>query len=153
MSDLWLVWRMKQGQFYALLTRLERLGMLSSFKGEAETGRPPRKMYRLTPAGVDAFEQWLTTPVARGRQFRLDLLVKLYFAQKQGGTNVDALLNEQQKACSEWLEESDAAEQLAAQPYRRLVHQYRAGQIRAMLSWIDACRKELLATPNVNSPL
>ncbi len=152
-SDLWLVWRMKQGQFYALLTRLERLGMLSSFKSKEETGRPPRKMYRLTSAGMAAFEQWVTTPVARGRQFRLDLLVKLYFAQQQGTENIDALLNEQQKACSDWLEESDTAERKASQPYRRLVHQYRAGQIRAMLSWIESCRKELLASPSINPPV
>lgn len=150
-SDLWLVWRMKQSQFYALLVKLEANGMLTSFKDEQEAGRPPRKMYQLTPAGRNTFESWITTPVTRGRQFRLDLLVKLFFAQKRGHDHVDTLLTAQQASCSQWLDAScDAAQDKA--PYRRLVHQYRVGQIEAMLVWIDACRKELITAPRLNTP-
>ncbi|MEM8484425.1 MAG: PadR family transcriptional regulator [Bacteroidota bacterium] len=149
-SDLWLVWRMKQSQFYALLARLASHGLLTSFKGEAEPGRPPRKMYQLTDAGRAAFEDWLKAPVQRGRQFRLDLLVKLFFAQKQGAQGVSTLLNMQQKTCNRWLQECTHAARDAAQPYQRLVHKYRTGQIEAMLLWIDACREELVSAASIN---
>lgn len=45
------------GSIYPLLGRLERDGLLDSFR-EASNGGPPRKYYRLTSAGVAALELW-----------------------------------------------------------------------------------------------
>ena len=143
-NGLWLVWRMKQSQLYALLSRLEANGFLASFKGEAEAGRPPRKMYQLTSSGKQAFHQWLIAPTNRGRQFRLDLLIKLFFAQREGQAVLEKLLDAQRNACLSWLQDAQAHELGEAEPYRRLVHRYRAGQIRAMLAWLDACQDEII---------
>ena len=144
-NGIWLVWRMKQSQLYALLSKLEEQGYLSSFKQEAHSGRPPRKMYSLTKAGKDAFDNWLTSPVGRGRQFRLDLLVKLFFAQQAGEAALSHLLQIQQKACEQWLTETNTLEQEQDETYTRLVYRYRTGQIKAMLDWLRECRETLTA--------
>lgn len=146
-DGLWLVWRMKQSQLYALLSRLEEEGKLVS-ELEPQAGRPPRRMYRLTPEGRAAYRRWLKTPVDRGRQFRLDLLVKLFFARRQGIEAVEALLDAQRMLCREWLGELqiEEAELREGAAYQRVVHQYRSGQIQAMLGWIDSCRAELVST-------
>jgi DNA-binding PadR family transcriptional regulator len=149
-EGLWQVWRMKQSQLYALLNRLEEQGYLA-FSREAEGSRPPRKMYRMTPSGREAYASWVRAPVERGRQFRLDLWIKLFFAHREGGAVVTELLDAQQAACLDWqreLEEKGVSRE-DAEPYRRVVHQYRAGQVQAMLDWLDSSRNEL-TRPIVN---
>ena len=36
----------------------------------------------LTPDGLAAFDRWVASPVAHGRDFRLEFLAKLYFAMQ-----------------------------------------------------------------------
>jgi DNA-binding PadR family transcriptional regulator len=45
---------LKSGTLYPLLIRLEARGLLETRWEQAEAGRPPRHMYRLTPNGADA---------------------------------------------------------------------------------------------------
>ncbi len=146
-NDMWLIWRMKQSQLYAILTRFEEKGLLSSFREESIQGRPPRKMYQLTKRGIAAFASWLTLPVERGRQFRLDLLIKLFFAQRDGKETLTKLLRAQKATCVRWLEDAALSEQQEKEPFGQLVHRYRSGQIQAMLNWLDECQETLVASP------
>jgi PadR family transcriptional regulator AphA len=82
------VWRIKQSQLSARLARLEEAGFLASTV-ETQDTRPPRKVLHLTPVGEAAFKSWLITPVQHGRDFRLDSLAKLFFANRDPG---DALV-------------------------------------------------------------
>ena len=143
-GGLWLVWRMKQSQLYALLARLEDQDLLSSFKGEAESGRPPRKMYQLTSSGREVYQRWVKSPVERGRQFRMDLLIKFFFARREGRTVLELLLDAQRSACRSWLNDALSHQASESEAYRRLVHSYRAGQISAMLEWLDTCQDEFM---------
>lgn len=139
-QGLWLVWRMKQSQLYALLARLEEQGCLTSDL-EPQEGRPPRKMYRLTPTGQEVFQAWVQAPVDRGRQVRVNLLTKLFFACREGPIVAQRLLDAQRALCQQWL---DALQEAAAEDasFQRLVHQYRAGQVRAMIDWLHTCQDE-----------
>jgi DNA-binding PadR family transcriptional regulator len=144
-DGLWAIWRMKQSQLYALLSKLEDRGYLQATT-EPQEGRPPRKVYALTQQGDAAFDQWLCEPVARGRQFRMDFMAKLYFARREGPAVVRALIERQRKACHAWVEHltagsGDQAEAL----FPRLVRSYRIGQIRAMLDWLNECEEEVLS--------
>lgn len=137
---LGLVWRVKQGHLYALLARLEEAGSVGSTT-QIQMNRPPRKVLHLTEAGRAAFDRWLTEPVAHGRDFRLEFLAKLYFATREGGTTAGALIERQREACEGWLgtlrEHISAAP--ADRPFDRLVLQFRASQIEAILTWLNDC--------------
>jgi PadR family transcriptional regulator PadR len=45
------------GSIYPLLARLQKDGLVETFHRESRGG-PPRKYYRITPAGKHRFEQW-----------------------------------------------------------------------------------------------
>lgn len=142
--ELGRVWHLKQSHLYAILDRLEATGYVATTI-EPQDSRPPRKITSLTALGQEAFERWLTAPVAHGRDFRLEFLAKLYFAARRGPGAVAALAERQRGACHDWLKDLDA--QLAAippdRPYDRLVLDFRIRQITAILSWLDVCQAML----------
>ncbi len=147
-EGLGLVWRLKQSQVYALLGRLESRGYVTSTL-EANPPRPPRKVFSLTAEGQAAFGEWLSHPVEHGREFRVTFLAKLYFAQREGPEAVRTLLDGQEAACAAWLARQRAQMEglRERQPYEWLVRSFRAGQIQAMLAWIETCRAVLLGGP------
>ncbi len=145
-DGLWLVWRLKRSQLYALLARLEDEALIAATR-EPQAEAPPRKVYRLTEAGRDAFQQWMERPVPRGRRLRMEFLAKLYFARYEEPATAERLVARQRAACRRWLkEQEDEATALPdAQRFKRLVHGFRTGQIRAMLDWLGACEDALPA--------
>ncbi|MBX3013765.1 MAG: helix-turn-helix transcriptional regulator [Caldilineaceae bacterium] len=143
-QGLWQVWRMKQSQLYALLTKLEDEGYLATTL-QPQDARPPRKIYSLTAAGLAAFEAWLATPVSHGRQMRLEFLAKLYFAYRQGPAVVAPLLAAQIKQCQGWLEEqpTQATPPTALDPFASAVQHFRITQIESFLTWLITCQQAL----------
>ncbi|MGZ3664387.1 MAG: PadR family transcriptional regulator [Ktedonobacterales bacterium] len=141
---LGLVWHLKQSHLYALLARLEEDGFIAGTT-EPQGMRPPKRVLRLTPSGQAAFEEWVTTPVAHGRDFRLEFLAKLFFALEASPQEAAALIARQRAACPEWLDELDAQEgsMETERPYNWLVVQFRRSQIEAILGWLDTCAATL----------
>jgi DNA-binding PadR family transcriptional regulator len=141
------VWHIKQSYLYALLTRLENEGLIAMITLQVQDFRPPRKVYALTSSGEKAFLDWVQTPVAHGRDVRLNFLVKLFFARREGAEAVTYLLERQRIACQGWLiEQEETANELdKTQAYEWLVCQFRIGQLRAMLDWLDVCEQTLAA--------
>jgi len=134
------VWRLKLGQLYALLHKLEEAGYVSVTL-EAQASRPPRKVFQLTPSGEAAFMAWAQSPVTHPRALRLEFLVKLYFARRQGSEAAARLVAVQRARVQEWRLDMDrqAARASSERAYGRLVYQFRQGQIEAMLAWLDQC--------------
>lgn len=145
-ADLGEVWHVKQGQLYALLIRLEEAGLIEA-ELEPQEARPPRKVFHLTTMGETAFLAWVESPVAHGRQLRLEFLAKLFFARREGLAVARRLIARQQEQCLTW--ETAVREQMAdvagERPYRYLVFAFRAGQIRAMQEWLTLCAQMLVA--------
>lgn len=139
------IWQLKQSHLYALLARLEEDGLIAGVT-EPQGARPPRRMLALTDAGVATYTAWVTSPVRHGRDFRLEFLAKLACAAREGSATIAALISGQRDTCAEWLSALHA--RIAAlpdqQPYERLVLEFRAGQITAILAWLDHCQRELL---------
>ena len=140
------VWYLKQAQLYALLGKLEGDGYVTSTLQPQET-RPARRVFCLTPSGEAAFQAWLFSPVSRPRHMRQEFQAKLYFAQQQGSQACARLIDAQRQACRQWLADQNtfADHEDAADAYAWLVDQYRAGQIQAMLDWLDVCQRRLCA--------
>lgn len=145
-QGLWQVWRMKQSQLYALLTKLEDEEYLVTTL-QPQEARPPRKVYSLTATGRATFEQWLATPVTHGRQMRLEFLAKLYFAYRQGPVVVAPLLQQQVLTCRQWLAELQEQRNsaVAADPFAQVVYHFRVTQIEAFLTWLLICQEALPA--------
>lgn len=137
---LGLVWRLKQSHLYALLARLEEEGYLTSAVRPQEA-RPPRKLFRLTRTGSSAFLDWIQAPVPHGRDLRLDFLTKYYFAERAGPKYTARLFKRQRLACRDWLRaQQKLVDAVGPAPtFERQVHQFRIGQIEAMLAWLDLC--------------
>ncbi|WP_354702403.1 PadR family transcriptional regulator [Paraconexibacter sp. AEG42_29] len=47
-----------EGSIYPVLGRLERAGLVHTFRRESESGGPPRKYYVLSPDGETALDSW-----------------------------------------------------------------------------------------------
>ncbi len=147
-QELGRVWRLKQSHLYALLARLEEEGYIATTT-EPQGTRPPRKVMSLTPEGRAAFDRWLLSPVAHGRDFRLEFLAKLYFAHQSGPATVAELIAQQRHECERWL--VDLHRQAEALPPERrydwLVLQFRISQIAAIRTWLETCAATLGPLP------
>jgi len=143
-ARLGLVWRLKQSRLYALLTRLEERGYID-YTMEFQDSRPPRKVYALTPEGEVALDAWLHAPVEHGRDFRLEFLAKLYFAQKEGEATLRDLFETQRGLCQQWLaQQQEALDALEPGAFEWLVYRFRLGQVQAIVEWLDVSEAALL---------
>jgi len=144
------VWQIKLSQLYALLGKLEDAGYITATT-EPQENKPPRKLFHLTKEGESAFLVWRQRPVRHGRSLRLEFLVKLYFARFEGAERTAQLLAAQRKQCRDWLETEQEivnTEEANGRRYGRLVHQFRLGQIQAMLDWLDHCEEAIEGNPH-----
>lgn len=130
------IWRLKQSQLYALLSKLEQAGYIRGEVEPQEAARPPRRMYSLTTNGKAAFQSWLRSPVNAHHQMRQEFMAKLYFARLEGKKQVQDLINAQRAACQKWLE-AISAEKAEPASFKWFLRQYRTGQIKADLTWLE----------------
>lgn len=139
--ELGLVWNIKQSMLYALLTRLEQEDYLSSTL-EAQDKRPARKMLHITEQGIHAFDHWVSSPVKHGRDFRMEFLAKLYFANQTGSSQAQHLIEQQQAASNARLHELNrqASELSDHHSYDWLVLRFRITQLEAIMEWLEECR-------------
>jgi DNA-binding PadR family transcriptional regulator len=70
-------WGASYGQIYPELKRLERAGLVSS--EPSPRGARKRTVYRLTPAGEQAVEAWLTDRESWIFEYRDEWLLRLFF--------------------------------------------------------------------------
>jgi PadR family transcriptional regulator AphA len=146
-AGLWAIWRMKQSQLYALLDRLEEEGYVTATL-KPQQSRPARRVFRLNKAGRDIFLKWVQLPVKHGREIRLDFLAKFYFARREGAKTATTLISNQREACQDWLAEQRLiAKAQAAASDEWLISQFRIGQIKATLGWLDQCESLVRAGP------
>jgi PadR family transcriptional regulator AphA len=131
--------RLEQAMLYKHLKKLAKLGWLT-MTTEDQAPRPPRQVCHLTSAGAAELQRWLTEPVVRTREIRLEFLVKLYFALHLDPALASRLASEQRAVVIQLAE--SLAEQLVRLPaddavFRRLVLQLRLDQTHAAANWLE----------------
>lgn len=146
-AGLWLVWRIKLSQLYALLTKLEKTGYISATL-QPQENRPPRKVFALTERGDAAYHAWVQSPVLHGRMMRQEFLAKLFFALREGQAVARQLITRQRAESRQWLAEyAPRSHDFSDQPnFATLVNQFRSHQIEAVLAWLDQCEEMIAAT-------
>lgn len=135
------VWHIGLSQLYAQLRQLEQAGLIVAHT-EAQPTRPPRKVYSLTSEGRAAFLEWLRQPTPYLRHMRMELLARIYFFQSLSLPGLEELVAAQKAVCRQ---QADHYARLAAgaQGFRRLVLEFRRGQLEAVIPWLDRCCQTL----------
>ncbi len=134
-ADLGAVWRLGMSQMYALLKEYETRGWIKTIT-TAQTGRPARKLLKLTPQGQRAFDAWMKQSARGLREFRVDFFARLYFARAAGRPALRAFLTHQIAATQQEyaaLQTSNASSEFAAS-----VSDFRRAQLQAILQWLRA---------------
>ena len=74
------VWTAAKSQIYAVLPRLVADGYATS-RHVAQSARPDKQVYRITPKGEEAFRAWLEEPVEERPDTRSTFLLKIFFGR------------------------------------------------------------------------
>ena len=140
--ELGRVWRIGQSQLYAQLKLLEESGLVSVHI-EEQPNRPARKVYRLTPQGRAAFEEWVHQPTPYLRRIRVEFLARLYFFQRLSLDGQDELVAEQKAVCRDQIARFDRLMAGTEEPFAHLVLEFRRGQLEAVVHWLERCPEHL----------
>ncbi len=114
-------WKATHQQVYRELAALTKSGHVE-FRTVEQTGRPDKKVYSITPAGIDEFNAWFATPTQPPRTH--DPLMIKFFA---GGERIDEL--------SRQLRLSIAAHEKALDVLRKVESEYYPEPPDQMPSW------------------
>ncbi len=136
--ELGRVWYVGQSHLYAYLKQLAESG-LATIKIEAQSNRPPRNVYHITPAGREMFLQWLHQPAQHVRTIRLEFLARLYFFRRLSLPRVEQLVADQKALLQPRVESLSRAIAEADDDYWRLVLEFRWTEMEAVISWLDRC--------------
>jgi DNA-binding PadR family transcriptional regulator len=144
------LWSLNYGQLYRTLDRLERAGLVQYIE-EVQSGRPPRKIYRITASGRQDLDDWLLLPPTdKPRPLHDELSVKLLFlltetrrketlglirSQRATYLHYLARLTERRSLLDERGEDKAVTNLLLLQADMR---------VRADLAWLDLVENKLL---------
>jgi PadR family transcriptional regulator AphA len=140
--ELGRVWRIGLSQLYAQLRQLEAEGLLTA-QAESQATRPSRKIYHLTPAGQEAFLDWVHQPSRHIRHIRLEFLARLYFFRRLALPGLEKLVAAQKAVCQAQVEALAGSTVETDDAFGRLVIEFRQGQLRAIIHWLDRCLETL----------
>jgi DNA-binding PadR family transcriptional regulator len=82
------VWPLNVGQVYSTLQRLERDELIESDDSEDEDEVGPQKAFRITAAGRQELDEWLSTPPDMTSPPRDELVIKVLAALRVPGVSV-----------------------------------------------------------------
>ena len=149
-TELGQVVRLEMAMLYNVLRRLEGAGLIAG-KDEPLSANRSRRLFHLTDEGRGMFERWLTTPVTKTRDMRLDFLAKLYFVRQRGTAEVARLIDAQLATSRAVLVRLDAerqtallTRQLPPDNFERIVLDLRVEQNMGVVLWLERCRALLV---------
>jgi len=136
--ELGRVWQIGLSQLYAQLKQLEEAGLVE-VQVEPQPNRPARKVYHLTAEGREVFLDWVGQPTPYLRHMRVDLLARLYFFRYLSLPGLAELVAQQEAVCQAQIERFDRLAAETDDDFRRLVLEFRRGQLEAATRWLDQC--------------
>lgn len=145
-------WSLNYGQLYRTLERLERAGHVGATE-LFQSGRPSRKVYRITSRGRQSLDDWLLSPPTHEpRPMRDELSVKLLFLTDVKRPDTLALVRSQRAVYLHQLarltKRRTALEERSEDdlPVTRLLLLQADMRVRADLAWLDLVERELQGT-------
>jgi DNA-binding PadR family transcriptional regulator len=142
---LGLVCPVEPAMVYAILKSLSGLELIN---GEWNNSTyPPKAIYSVTDAGDMEFQRWLSRPVARMREVRLDLMVKLYFLME--GADADhsrarELIEHQLETCDDYAHEIEGElESVAPGTFDSIALTSKLSAARLTRAWLADCLNDM----------
>ena len=136
------VWQIGRSQLYAQLKQMEEASLVT-IQTEPQPSRPPRKVYHLTTKGREVFAEWVHKPTPYLRYIRVEFLARLYFFHLLSLPGLDQLIAEQKAVCLAQIKRFDKVAAQTDDDFRRLVLEFRQGQLEAVTHWLGRCRQTL----------
>jgi len=143
-------WSLNYGQLYRTLDRLERAGFIEGTE-QFQSGRPSRKVYRITASGRQSLDDWLLLPPTyEPRPLRDDLSVKLLFLTDAKQTETLDLVRDQRAIYLQRLARLTKRRSVLEEAghddsfVTRLLLVQADMRVRADLAWLDLVEAELL---------
>ena len=132
------------GHLYQVLDRLARDGLIESER-QPQPVKPDRLVHRITPAGREELDRWLSEPSARTRGYRDDFFLKVMAAaQATDPAALSSVLRHQRAYLLTELRSLAAARAIASQsPVTALLVTAAELHIRADLGVVDAAERDL----------
>ena len=135
---------LESGMLYAHLKKLQKEGWVVA-EVEPQESRPPRRVFSITPAGEAELHRWLSEPVSKTRDIRLDFLLKLYTARVHDPALAEKLINDQRDVCESFIESLNEQMETETDEFRTLVLEMRLAQNTALLSWLRRAAARLVS--------
>jgi DNA-binding PadR family transcriptional regulator len=139
-TELGSIWNLGRSQIYALLSRLERDGLVIHERVGQEN-LPAKNIFRLTPSGEAVFKGWANTPVNHMRDMRLEFPTKLWFVHQTSPAEAKRLIENQLTACQA---KADALAKLGKScrtEIEALSTNLKLKVVEAAISWLEGLRK------------
>ncbi|MEM9800227.1 MAG: PadR family transcriptional regulator [Planctomycetota bacterium] len=137
-------WPLNVGQVYTTLARLQRDGLVAT---DAEDDGD-RQVWRITPTGREALEEWYARPVVDDPPARDELAIKVLLAMAAESVEIGALLQSQRRASMERLQELTRLKARADPEHELpwlLLLDALVLKMRAEIEWLDLCEQRLAA--------
>jgi DNA-binding PadR family transcriptional regulator len=144
-GSLGFFWAPAKSQIYSELKRLKEVGFISE-REVAQASRPDKRVYTMTPAGKEAFDDWLRQGDAVAEEVRSIFLLKLFYGHEMSDDEVRTKVLEFRAQAQESLESYTAIESTIAEhggpdaPYQfypYLTLTYGLAHARAGIEWAD----------------
>ncbi|MBI4963676.1 MAG: PadR family transcriptional regulator [Desulfomonile tiedjei] len=139
-TELGAVWNLGRSQIYALLSRLERDGLVVHERIGQES-LPAKNIFTLTSEGHEVFVEWAKTPVQHVRNMRLEFLTKLWFADELKSESEGDLIERQLEVCREKARKLVALKPSCATQIETRSIDFRLTMIEAATSWLEGLSK------------
>jgi DNA-binding PadR family transcriptional regulator len=132
------------GHLYQILDRLARDGLIESER-QPQPVKPDRLVHRITPAGREELDRWLSEPSTRTRGYRDDFFLKVMAAaQAADPAALPSVLRHQRAYLLTELRSLAAARAVASRsPVTALLVTAAELHIRADLGVVDAAERDL----------
>jgi DNA-binding PadR family transcriptional regulator len=140
LSGVGIVWKIKLGRIYQMLDKLEENGLLQS-QDILQENRPPKREFRITKEGLNIYKKWINEPIKHGREFRVQFLLKLYWAMDASSQASQQLIKKQIAECKTWVEKMEMANTNTKEKFLFIVHTYRVDQIKHYIDWLIWCNE------------
>jgi PadR family transcriptional regulator AphA len=139
-------WPIEKSQVYTELARLERLGLVQG-RDVAQGGRPDKRVFTMTEAGLVQFQRWLTGPGRLRERRRSPFLVKLFFgAQLTHQQLAELIAAHRADAEADCARYQAVIEHLANRPetrFGRATAAYGLRRAEATIAWCEEMQTEL----------
>ena len=142
-------WKISFGQIYPILNRLEENQLVTS-KLESQEGKPDRKVFTITEAGLAALREYLAKPI-EVNNMKNELLLKLFFGSFSETSIMRKHLEDAKVAVSSKMKELEKiSEQFSGDtcehpnsPYWFMTVDLGVKVSHEYLNWIDDCLESL----------